>query len=990
MCESIVEYSREYTIRSIDHALSCQKRALNSGGNEETLEMIENSGNALGFSTMTHFFLIFDHAGCINLICKDDSQVPKKLMELRTQLFLIYQPLILKRQLQPTLNEKAELDKPVNPFIDKLCALVGIVNKKERESLNEACKSFIMTADNFFKMCLLITKCRARIPVIIMGQAGCGKTSLVQFLAEKILKENFRKINFHAGITPKLLHKELNQLWKEAEAFQEKGEKLWLFLDEINTSETLNLVAEMMTYDTYQGIPTPKNIQYIAAINPYSKRSKRDVGLLVRKQYHKAQELQYNVLPLPNSLFNFVWDFGQLSVEDEKSYINQMLQNVELTEGVREITLNCMIATHKFIRDREGLGSVSLRDAKRFIVVYKWFHNSRQVRDELKQNSNLASTDISVFEESKSNASVLIGDDDSNQMEAVILALAICYHTRLERVNDRMVYLDDIAHAIQESRRNFSPIYNTKKLLKIIDREQTEYLDRIKKSNNQILVRGIAYNSALKENLFTMLVCLMNRIPVVICGEPGCSKTLSFQLLLNSLRGPDSDDEYFKTLPRLLVFTYQGSYQSTSEGILHVFDKAQRVLKENSQQTDKKREFRNIISVVFFDEMGLAELSKNNPLKVLHSLLEYDADLTEKDLKMRVGFVGISNWRLDMSKMSRVIFVARSQPTLEDLTKTADAIIQSFERNSMGFEIYTRALAQSYFDFKKESEGSHMKYQNFHGLRDFYSLMKEICKSLFKKGVDMRDPENISECINNAIDRNFGGLPDSVSSFKKILKRRLDFIRFSKTPVRNLVRANIDDPEARYLMLVIKGNFGSQIISDQLGLSNKKYMTIIGSQFEQDLDQDEYSTKILGTIINCLEEGIPLILQGLNSKYPSLYDLFNQNFTVISKKKTCKIAIGTTTNITCSVHDDIRCIVFVDEQELADQEPPFLNRFEKQIVSWESILTDDSMIEVFVKAKTWLIHFCTSGIVNQKFVLSPQRMVVNFSDENIACIVAEF
>ena len=40
-----------------------------------------------------------------------------------------------------------------------------------------------------------------------------------------------------------------------------------------------------------------------------------------------------------------------------------------------------------------------------------------------------------------------------------------------------------------------------------------------------------------------------------------------------------------------------------------------------------------------FDEIGLAEISKHNPLKVLHSLLELE--------NRKVGFVGISNWRLD-------------------------------------------------------------------------------------------------------------------------------------------------------------------------------------------------------------------------------------------------------------------------------------------------------------------------------------------------------
>ena len=996
VCEAIIEYSREYTVRSIDYAMNCQANALENGGNGPELDMMNASMDNLGFESMKNFSLIFDDAGCCIPIYKDDTQVPKKFMDLlKSQRLDIYQPPTSGKKSKPNFKTPFELENYVqltsNSLIDKLCEFIGIVNPKEREFLYEACKNYVMTADNFFKMCLLITKCRARIPVIIMGQAGCGKTSLVQFLAEKILKENFRKINFHAGITPKILYKKLKQIWEEAELLKKEGKKLWLFLDEINTSETLNLVKEMMTYDSYEGVPIVDNIQYIAAINPYSKRSKKDVGLLVRKKFHRAQELQYNVLPLPESLFNFVWDFGHLSVEDEKSYINQMLRNVKMGGEIRDISLNCMIESHNFIREREGLGSVSLRDTKRFIVIYNWFCNSLEVRRKFKEEIPRSySQNISGILE-KLDLSKNTFAFERDQMQAIVLTLAICYYTRLENPSDRSAYLHKISKVIKSSGQQRFANYDTELMLEIIEAEQKEYLERIKNSNNQDLMKGIAYNTALKENIFTMLVCLMNRIPVIICGEPGCSKTLSFQLLLNSLRGPDSVDEYFRTLPRLLVFTYQGSYQSTSEGIIRVFEKAQRVLEENYQQPNSRnQEVRNIISVVFFDEMGLAELSKNNPLKVLHSLLEYNADTTEEDLKMRVGFVGISNWRLDMSKMSRVIFVARSQPTLPDLKETADSIIKSFERYSLDVKTYTQILAETYFEFRKEFEHTHKKYQNFHGLRDFYSLMKETCKALIKKGLEHKSTDTISECINAAIERNFGGLPDSVSCFKRILKRRLDYLKFTEIPVRNLIQLNFEDPEARYLMLILRGNIGSQIIADQLNMGTKKYNTIIGSQFEQDIDQDEYSAKILSTIINCLEDGVSLILQGLDTIYPSLYDLFNQNFTVISKKKSCKIALARTTNITCSVHDEFRCIVLVDEQELADQEPPFLNRFEKQIISWESILSDRRMIPLFGDVKAWLTHFCTSGILNQKFVLSPQWLIVNFSEENLACIVAGY
>jgi hypothetical protein len=75
---------------------------------------------------------------------------------------------------------------------------------------------------------------------------------------------------------------------------------------------------------------------------------------------------------------------------------------------------------------------------------------------------------------------------------------------------------------------------------------------------------------------------------------------------------------------------------------------------------------KNLLPVFVFDEIGLAELSKYNPLKVLHSLLELE--------NRRIAFIGISNWRLDASKMNRALYLARPDPDQNDLIDTALSI----------------------------------------------------------------------------------------------------------------------------------------------------------------------------------------------------------------------------------------------------------------------------------------------------------------------------
>ena len=53
-----------------------------------------------------------------------------------------------------------------------------------------------------------------------------------------------------------------------------------------------------------------------------------------------------------------------------------------------------------------------------------------------------------------------------------------------------------------------------------------------------------------------------------------------------------------------------------------------------------------------FDELDLAEQSKSNPLKVLHSKLEYAGKADN------VSFVGISNYTLDAAKINRALVLS--------------------------------------------------------------------------------------------------------------------------------------------------------------------------------------------------------------------------------------------------------------------------------------------------------------------------------------------
>ena len=232
-------------------------------------------------------------------------------------------------------------------------------------SLEEIVGKYVFTADNFIKMLLILLRIRANIPVIMMGETGCGKTSLIRMLSRLLndgSDEKMKVLNIHAGTTDNDIIKFIEEkILKEAVKIQKedkeeekrrqqnnyifKARKIWVFLDEINTCKSMGLISELMCKHSYQGKRLPSNIVFIAACNPYRcyEKGKRVTAGLDVNQAHKQKKnlnerdlerlrknannnLVYTVNPLPYSLLNYVFDFGNLEKNDEYKYIESIIE----------------------------------------------------------------------------------------------------------------------------------------------------------------------------------------------------------------------------------------------------------------------------------------------------------------------------------------------------------------------------------------------------------------------------------------------------------------------------------------------------------------------------------------------------------------------------------------------------------------------------------------------------------------------------------------
>ncbi|XP_033124618.1 uncharacterized protein LOC117122951 [Anneissia japonica] len=927
--QALLEVSKDFTARSVKN-LSSESQVNKSSAaaalvdfrgstNVSAFQMVARMQGMVKWADSNHLLVVFHRqdSQTISTLYRVLSKVPSNISKLfETQ---------MKRKL-PDYNNMSQTK--LHTILEKVCRSTRVPFKKEK--LQALRQNYALTPDNLLKMILVHMRIKAHIPVIIMGETGCGKTTLITYLA-RICEVAFEILNLHAGISEENIIDFVSSL--QAQANKNLKQEVWGFLDEINTCDHLGLLNEIICHHSLKGQPLSNNLIFIAACNPYTLRESTVIsaGLESKHRRDEMSKLVYRVHPLPETMMDFVWDYGSLDKKDEEAYICRMLEAKDNT------FVELVVMSQDFMREVEQTTyCVSLRDVNRCQHLANWF-------TEMLKKKKVANVKGDY---------IYINKVDTRSM---ILALAHCYHSRLTKAEDRKTYRKNIAAILGKAK----PTWNVTEtdIECMIRAEQLNILERMQ------LPDGIAKNEALRENVFVMLVSIMNRIPVFVVGKPGCSKSLSMQLIRSNLRGADSKDYYFKSLPPVYVVSYQGSESSTSEGIIKVFDKAKNYKKHNP----------DVMPVVLLDEIGLAEVSSFNPLKVLHSQLEPTVGGFPP-----VAVVGISNWALDAAKMNRAIHLSRPEPTIDDLENTAKSIRDdSAKKKSRSIVHHTvsedklRKLAEAYSDYQVDQ-----MYTNFHGLRDYYSLVKYIA---IQSSEQLHgDPGSI---IEQGILRNFGGLKHEMSHIINNFMEKINILQqHSLQPgTMDLIKENMDDAHARHLMLITSGDSALNILEQTL--KDRDHVTIFGSRFENDISE-EYSYTTLSEIILCMERGVTLVLRDLENIYGSLYDMLNQNYTIVGKKRNCRVALGPYSNPMCHVHRNFRCIVLVDEQKVDYQNPPFLNRFEKQTLRFNDILTDHQ-VETIGCILSWMNDICYV----EGFQFSQESMFLGLHNDTLPSLV---
>jgi len=864
---------------------------------------------------------------------------------------------------------------PRGEKIERICNVLGIEWPLDPDETYE------LTTDNILKMLAIHMRFRCGIPVIIMGETGCGKTRLIKYLCELqrsgVATENMTLVKVHGGTSSDIIYSKVREAEVISLTNKEKyGFDSVLFFDEANTTEALSSIKEIICDHTVKGerLTLDCGLKIIAACNPYRKHTDEMItklesaGLGYRVRAEETDEkigsiplrqLVYRVQALPPSMIPLVWDFGQLNDDTEKMYIQQIVQRVVGLKAINvayiKIITDVLAASQRYMRKRKDECSfVSLRDVERCMQAFMWFYENHVMFF-----TELDRKDLKDQNDRDSERDRQANKDRDPVLWSLILASGVCYHACLENKDEYRLTL---------CKNLCTPGYTPARVMQEISLMQDLLLSGVPMGET------IARNSALKENVFMMVLCIELRIPLFLVGKPGSSKSLSKTLVADAMQGQAAHSELYRRLKQIHLVSFQCSPHSTPEGIINTF-----------KQCGRFQEGKNLdeyISVVVLDEIGLAEDSPKMPLKTLHPLLEEGCIDDEPLPHKKVGFIGISNWALDPAKMNRGIFVSRGDPDEKELIESAKGICQSDPMLLEEVRDLFQPFARAYLNICQEQG------KGFFGLRDYYSLVKMIFATT---KVTKKKPSE--EKIVEAVLRNFSG-KENVKVLT-VFTERLHFQPNLETiDVTDLVRQNISavgQEECRYLLVLTKNYAALQILQHTFFSENKQPEIIFGSSFPKDQEYTQICRNINRVKI-CMETGQTVILLNLQNLYESLYDALNQYYVYLGGQKYVDLGLGTH-RVKCRVHNDFRLIVIEEKEVVYKQFPiPLINRLEKHYLDIHTVLKKEQKSTV-KKLEGWVEQFVSLSkqhtVVPQAYKYKAPDVFIGYHSDTCASVILQ-
>ena len=629
-------------------------------------------------------------------------------------------------------------------------------------------------------------------------------------------------INVHGGMNAVDL---LHEIARVIETFGSDRE-VFVLLDEINSTPHVWAIKELVCEGFILGRRIPKNLRFICIMNPRRVRQvpQHNSGLdFSPYQTNSGQELDrsekmmlvYEVHRVPESIMSLVWDFGSpadyySSRADALTLCNSrtpyfskwsgMSGEIIFTENLLHWMISAKLSQfHSGIQLDDGHftglqedfrkcgGNTGLQHYQylRSLLCALLFESQQFLRTEAHVDRSAASLrdiarSISLIpfimqvQQRMVECHLMSQPEMESYLYFKFLHVSVCtslvlnYVLRLE-TSLRQLYYERIMSvwiAVRNEHAkcispNFLPApVNSGDIYQVFDNFAKHFCELLNCD------RGFAINEALKENVISLFCSILGEADggtaQFIVGRPGSTKSSSLDILCAST-SPNRDLNgitFFSDFPRISKFVLQCTPDTTAMDIKRVA-----LLAANAQL----KEGDSVRCVIVLEEVGVTVGSIHNPLMVLHGLVDRGIQIGDGRY-VRVPIVGISNWRLDASKMNRMRTTHRGNPTAHDLVETAKCIMQATGSTAVPVSSL-QAFAQTFSEFILVNDGTNNEFSSlsrFYGMRDFYAFIQflqfhhsyPISKLELGQNLGFETRHLSPHLVRWATKINFGGHPN--------------------------------------------------------------------------------------------------------------------------------------------------------------------------------------------------------------------------------------
>ena len=213
---SLVQVTKLFLIGPYENLIKSQRinqKLMNEGEEEKSIlinKQLSIEIDSVSFDKIKPSLVVFNKDGnscTIITTCEEKESEFKNLNNLYNS-----QNISIKNN--ETLRNFRKLNN--NEILENLLRFLN-VSSLTSEQKKAILGTYVYTPDNFIKVVLILLRIRAKIPIIMMGETGCGKTTLIE-MASKLInkgKISIKKMNIHAGIVDEDIIKFMNEVDEE-------------------------------------------------------------------------------------------------------------------------------------------------------------------------------------------------------------------------------------------------------------------------------------------------------------------------------------------------------------------------------------------------------------------------------------------------------------------------------------------------------------------------------------------------------------------------------------------------------------------------------------------------------------------------------------------------------------------------------------------------------------------------------------------------------